>query len=77
MMMVTGEELEDTVVVDAVSEVAPTAADYDKKWWWVGVENVDDVDNFVPRKLVFEVQGNYSFLNNITVEQSKCLFVKR
>lgn len=42
-----------------------------KKWWWVGVENADDVcligvcsaaavsagdDNFVPQKLVVEVQ---------------------
>lgn len=76
MMTVTGEELEDTVVIDASREVAPTAADYDKKWWLVGVEKVDDVDYFFPRKLVFEVQGNYSFLNNIIVEQSKCLFVK-
>lgn len=80
--MVADEKLEDTVVVDAAREVAPILQLIMKKWWWGGVENVADVcvtgicsaaafsaddDNFAPRKLIFEVQGNYSFSNDITV----------
>lgn len=75
MMTVACEELGyTTVAVDVARVVAPTAAYTEKKWWWVGVETVDDVcliwvcsvaavsagvDNFVPQKLVVELQDNY------------------
>lgn len=52
-------------------KLLPVQVTLKKKWWWVGVENADDVcligvcsaaalsagdDNFVPQKLVVEVQ---------------------